>query len=153
MSMKRKCVIQIMAFVLVAVTLLTTSCMGGGHTQNTTGENMTENITVTESNAETQSESDETQAQVTETTAPEEEVNPPKQEIPSVGNSLEQLTFTPASPEGQVLTEDGHSPQIVIRNYNETATDALGRTLLTSEEVGLPKENRYVGIFYSIWTY
>ena len=69
---------------------------------------------------------------------------------PSV--SLDLLTFTPASPEGQVLTEDGNSPQILIRNYNETATDALGRVLPTSAETGLPKEGKYVGLFYSLWT-
>ena len=54
-------------------------------------------------------------------------------------NSRELLTFTPASPDKQVLTKDGKSPQILITNYNETATDALGRTLPTSEETGLPK--------------
>ena len=69
---------------------------------------------------------------------------------PSV--SLDLLTFTPASPEGQVLTEAGNSPQILIRNYNETATDALGRVLPTSAEAGLPKEGKYVGLFYSLWT-
>ena len=85
------------------------------------------------------------------------ETNPPETETdmvdptpPSV--SLDLLTFTPASPEGQVLTEKGRSPQIIIRNYNETATDALGRVLPTSEEVGLPKEGKYVGLFYSLWT-
>ncbi len=63
-----------------------------------------------------------------------------------------QLTFVPASPDGQVLTEKGHSPQIIIRNYNETATDALGRVLPTSEETGMPKEGKYVGLFYSYVT-
>ena len=73
------------------------------------------------------------------TTAPtEEETDPPVTEPPSV--SLDQLTFIPASVDGQVLTEKGHSPQILIRNYNETATDALGRVLPTSSEAGLPKE-------------
>lgn len=67
-------------------------------------------------------------------------------------NSLDLLTFSPASPEGQVLTEDGKSPQILITNYNETAIDALGRKLPTSEETGLPKENKYIGLFYSLWT-
>lgn len=66
--------------------------------------------------------------------------------------SRELLTFTPASPEKQVLTKDGKSPQIIITNYNETATDALGRTLPTSEETGLPKKDKYVGLFYSLWT-
>lgn len=31
------------------------------------------------------------------------------------------------------------------------ATDALGRTLPTAEEVGLPKSDRFVGIFYFLW--
>ena len=85
------------------------------------------------------------------TTAPtEEETDPPVTEPPSV--SLDQLTFTPASVDGQVLTEKGHSPQILIRNYNETSTDALGRVLPTSSEAGLPKEGKYVGLFYSLWT-
>lgn len=66
-------------------------------------------------------------------------------------NSRELLTFTPAVPEGQVLTADGNSPQILIHNYNESAIDALGRSLPTSAETGLPKENKYVGLFYFIW--
>lgn len=78
----------------------------------------------------------------------EEETDPPVDEPPAV--SLDQLSFTPGSPEGQVLTEKGHSPQIIIRNYNETATDALGRELPTSAEAGLPKEGKYVGLFYSL---
>ncbi|MBQ4111481.1 MAG: hypothetical protein IJD38_01660, partial [Clostridia bacterium] len=81
---------------------------------------------------------------------PEEETDPPVTEHPAL--SLDQLTFTPASLSGQVLTEKGHSPQILIRNYNETATDALGRVLPTSAEAGLPKEGKYVGLFYSLWT-
>ena len=67
-------------------------------------------------------------------------------------DSRKLLKFTPASPEKQVLTEDGRSPQILITNYNETATDALGRTLPTSAETGLPKKGKYVGLFYSLWT-
>lgn len=31
------------------------------------------------------------------------------------------------------------------------ATDALGRSLPTTEETGLPRSNRYVGIFYFVW--
>ena len=67
-------------------------------------------------------------------------------ETPSVSRDL--LTFTPASVAGQVLTSTGASPQILIENYNETAIDALGRHLPTSEEAGLPKEDKYVGLFY-----
>jgi hypothetical protein len=66
--------------------------------------------------------------------------------------SIDLLTFEPASPEGQKLTKEGNSPQIIIRNYNETAIDALNRALPTSEECGLPKKDRYVGLFYSLWT-
>ena len=69
---------------------------------------------------------------------------------PSVSRDL--LTFTPASVDNHALTEKGRSPQIIIKNYNETATDALGRTLPTSAETGLPAENKYVGLFYSLWT-
>lgn len=32
-----------------------------------------------------------------------------------------------------------------------TATDALGRTLPTSKDVGPPRPNRYVGMFYFLW--
>ena len=67
-------------------------------------------------------------------------------------NSIDLLEFKPAAPDKQVLTEDGKSPQIIITNYNETATDALGRRLPTSDEVGLPKKDKYVGLFYSLWT-
>ncbi len=66
--------------------------------------------------------------------------------------SIDLLEFKPASPEKQVLTKDGKSPQIIVGSYNETAIDALGRKLPTSEEVGLPKKGKYVGLFYSLWT-
>lgn len=62
------------------------------------------------------------------------------------------LTFSPASPKKQILTEKGASPQILIPNHNETATDALGRKLVTYQEAGLPKKDKYVGLFYLIWT-
>ena len=62
------------------------------------------------------------------------------------------LTFTPASPAGQVLTEKGASPQILIPNGGETATDALGRRLVSPAEAGMPKKDKYVGLFYLIWT-
>ena len=67
-------------------------------------------------------------------------------------SSESSLPFVPASPEKQVLTERGASPQVLISNYNETATDALGRTLVTYKEAGLPKKDKYVGLFYLIWT-
>lgn len=66
--------------------------------------------------------------------------------------SVDLLSFKPASPEKQELTKDGRSPQIIVGCYNETATDALGRKLPTSDEVGLPRKNKYVGLFYSLWT-
>lgn len=50
------------------------------------------------------------------------------------------------------LTEKGASPQIPIPNYNETATDALGRRLISHREAGAPKKDKYVGLFYLIWT-
>jgi len=44
-----------------------------------------------------------------------------------------------------------NSPQ--IRGLGETwaATDALGRSLPTYHEVGSPRNNKYVGIFYFLW--
>jgi len=44
-----------------------------------------------------------------------------------------------------------NSPQ--IRGLGETwaATDALGRSLPTYHEVGSPRNNKYVGIFYFFW--
>ena len=109
----------------------------------------------TQGGPSTDTTADTTVSAVTDETDPsdttaEEETDPPVIEPPAL--SLDQLTFTPASPAGQVLTEKGHSPQIIIRNYNETATDALGRVLPTSAEAGLPKEGKYVGLFYSLWT-
>ena len=130
MNMKR------MTAGLLALLILTSAaCTGKGNPTDTEG---TTDVGATEAPTETEAEES--------TTAPEDAVVTP----PSV--SLDQLTFTPASPEGQVLTEKGHSPQIIIRNYNETATDALGRVLPTSSEAGLPKEGKYVGLFYSLWT-
>ena len=44
-----------------------------------------------------------------------------------------------------------NSPQIAISNPDCTATDALGRTLPSYAEVGAPKPNRWVGMFYWQW--
>lgn len=115
------------------------ACTPTGTPEDTTAESDTMNPPTDETASEAPDEETST-----------EETDPPVTEPPSV--SLDQLTFTPASPAGQVLTEKGHSPQIIIRNYNETATDALGRVLPTSAEAGLPKEGKYVGLFYSLWT-
>ena len=57
-----------------------------------------------------------------------------------------------ANPEKQVLTAGGNSPQIQIPTYNEVAVDALGRSLPDYDQVGGPKENKYVGVFYFLWT-
>ncbi len=118
----------------IAALLLLASCTQNAGTEETTADGTT--TAAAESVTETETEAEET----------DEELKEP----PVVSREL--LTFTPASPEGQVLTDKGASPQILITNYNETATDALGRTLPTSEEAGLPKEGKYVGLFYSLWT-
>ena len=44
-----------------------------------------------------------------------------------------------------------NSPLIAISNADCVATDALGRSLPTYAEVGGPKPNRYVGLFYWQW--
>ena len=44
-----------------------------------------------------------------------------------------------------------NSPQIAIANADQVATDGLGRTLPTYAEVGAPKPNRWVGMFYWQW--
>ncbi len=44
-----------------------------------------------------------------------------------------------------------NSPQIAIDNANCVAMDALGRTLPSYAEVGGPKPNRWVGMFYWQW--
>ena len=126
---------RLIAGLLAAMSLFATACSGGGNEEGTTAS-----VTIFE---ETKAAESETEAAESETT--------PAIILPEPDSSLELLTFTPASPSGQVLTEKGRSPQILIRNYNETATDALGRTLITSEEAGLPQENKYVGLFYTVW--
>ncbi len=116
---------RVLAFVISAVMLFAASCT---HEAETTG----------------------TADDVTQTVAPDITDVPDDTSVPQ--KSLDLLTFTPASPSGQVLTEKGRSPQILITNYNETATDALGRVLPTSETAGLPKKDKYVGLFYLVWT-
>lgn len=44
-----------------------------------------------------------------------------------------------------------NSPPVVIDNANWVATDALGRQLPGYAEVGPPKPNRWVGLFYWQW--
>ncbi len=110
-------------------------------------ESHTDTDASTASSEETVGMTETTLPPATETTG-EDETDAPVI-TPTLSRDL--LTFTPASPEGQVLTEGGNSPQILIHNYNESAIDALGRSLPTSDEVGLPKENKYVGLFYFLW--
>lgn len=43
------------------------------------------------------------------------------------------------------------SPQISINNANWSGVDGLGRKLPTYREVGPPKKNRWVGLFYWQW--
>ena len=57
-----------------------------------------------------------------------------------------------AKPDKQVLTQGGNSPQIQIPTYNEVAVDALDRSLPNYDQVGGPRENKYVGVFYFLWT-
>ena len=52
---------------------------------------------------------------------------------------------------GQRAAPAQNSPQIAISNADCVATDALGRKLPTYQEVGGPKPNRYVGMFYWQW--
>ena len=139
--MKNNFVKRSLAVLLAGIILLATACTNNRPPEET--EDSTTSLTET-----VETNSPETEPSETETDGSGEDIEEPTP--PSV--SLDLLTFTPASPKGQVLTEDGKSPQILITNYNETAIDALGRVLPTSEETGLPKENRYVGLFYSLWT-
>ena len=139
---------------LLLAVLMLLSVLAACTEQNAPAETASDTeVSLTDTDAETQADTERDTAADTEAdteTDTEGETDPPVTEPPAV--SLDQLTFTPASPEGQVLTEKGHSPQILIHNYNETAIDALGRVLPTSAEAGLPKEGKYVGLFYSLWT-
>ncbi len=147
---RRRLTATVCVAVLCAALLL---CMGScSDKQPIDRESDTEIDTEAVSDTETSGNSDEESAE--ESAAPESEAAsetqaPAETVIPS--NSRDLLTFTPASPEGQVLTADGASPQILIHNYNESAIDALGRPLPTSEEAGLPREGKYVGLFYFLW--
>gem|GEM_PF-860317 len=53
--------------------------------------------------------------------------------------------------EGLTLEANGNTRSKVIKDDN-TATDLLGRKLYTYEEVGAPKTDKYVGVFYTLWT-
>ena len=43
-------------------------------------------------------------------------------------------------------------PSLINPGVPWPATDALGRELPLTAEVGLPKKDRFVGIFYLLWT-
>ncbi len=64
---------------------------------------------------------------------------------PTVSNTL-TVKVTPPAPRGSL-------PPVTWDTYSDTwvATDGLGRSLPTFEEVGPPRKNKTVGIFYYIW--
>jgi hypothetical protein len=63
----------------------------------------------------------------------------------TVSNTL-TLMVTPPTPKGAL-------PPVTWDTYSDTwvATDGLGRSLPTFEEVGPPRKNKTVGIFYYLW--
>ena len=61
------------------------------------------------------------------------------------------LCLAPALLTGSARAQNADSPQIVIQNAAQTATDALGRQLPTYAEVGAPKPQRQVGLFFWQW--
>ena len=75
--------------------------------------------------------------------------------------SLAALALAPALP-GQQLPSAGTAqtnlaaaPRAVWDTFSDTwvATDALGRSLPSCAEAGLPRKNRTVGAFYFLWHY
>ncbi len=158
---KRRCLIGMMcALSLCLPLLILTGCSGNQqpdhHVSDSIAASEPEATTDMESETESCTESEteigvETDMPAESESLPETEGDTEAAETVIPVNSRDLLTFTPASPEGQVLTQDGASPQILIQNYNESAIDALGRPLPTSDEAGLPKEGKYVGLFYFIW--
>ncbi len=128
--MKKQRVKYILTFLITSVMLFSTACTG---TQGQSTD--TENTNSIEDTAEVGTE-------------PDTEMN----EIPVVNSSKDLLTFTPSKADELVLSEKGNCAPILIENYNETALDALGRELVSSDQVGLPQENKWVGLFYSLWT-
>ena len=159
--MKSTVICRALACLLAALTAVGTFS-AVGCSKKPEPERLTEAFTNAATEAATQAATEETpdtdhgdtddrETEPEETEPADGETEPETEPLPP-SVSLDLLTFTPASPEGQVLTAEGNSPQILIRNYNETAIDALGRPLPTSAEAGLPKEGKYVGLFYSLWT-
>lgn len=160
-SMGRRATACLLVSVLLALLLLCVTACSGNTDTETDAPTDTHAETIVESEPTTNADTDaatDTDADTAPSTQPETEpatdsdTETESETAPESATQASLLTFTPASPEGQVLTEDGKSPPILIRNYNEVAIDALGRSLPTSEEAGLPQANKYVGLFYSLWT-
>lgn len=155
-----------LACLIAAILLLTSACSDGDTPEGTaSGSLSVTDATDVPTEETTAGETDTIPAQSTDTetdtgidTVTELETETETESETEAGttaqilNSRDLLTFIPASPEGQVLTEDGKTPPILITNYNETAIDALGRSLPSSAEAGLPQADKYVGLFYSLWT-
>lgn len=57
----------------------------------------------------------------------------------------------PARAQNTAPADTQNSPLVTIDNAAQTATDDLGRKLPTFAEVGEPKANRWVGVFYWQW--
>ena len=139
--MKKLTLKQILAILLATLTLLLSACTPDEPVVETTTEAPADDTTTTDGDG------DET------TTAPIDDPDDPDgDDVPTVNSSKDLLTFTPASPDKLVLDEKGNCAPTLIENYNEMAIDDLGRHMVTSEDTGLPKADKWVGIFYSIWT-
>lgn len=74
-----------------------------------------------------------------------------RRQLPFLLRGLFSLAVTVLLLAGPKAILAQNSPQIVIDNANCVATDALGRRLPTYAEVGGPKPNRWVGMFYWQW--
>ena len=100
--------IKTLSWLLIILMLCSTACTSQTPPDETEGD--TSIIDVTK--GETTSEEDETEAE-TEADTPSEPVTPP-----SVSKDL--LTFTPASPDGQVLTEKGASSTVLFTSRRKS---------------------------------
>ena len=139
--MKKLTLKQILAILLATLTLLLSACTPDEPAVETTTEAPADDDTTN-----TDGDGDET------TTAPTDDPNDPGDDVPTVNSSKDLLTFTPAAPDKLVLDAEGNCAPSVIEHYNEMAIDDLGRHMVTYEDTGLPQANKWVGIFYSIWT-
>ncbi len=62
------------------------------------------------------------------------------------------LWLTISTSAALALAGPGHADEPRdIRSETWVATDALGRSLPLAEEVGPPRPNRFVGVFYFLW--